>query len=105
MRGGETTDATQEIEPRANYFIGRVRKDLRGGATRVGGITTLTNRFLSHPDQRARLRSDAQSVGLDLDHRWSNRTYSLALQTAFTNIGGDTAAIRRAQQSPRLRRT
>jgi len=96
---GETADATQEIEPRANYFIGRVRKDLRGGATRVGGITTLTNRFLNHPDQIARLRSNAQSVGLDLDHQWSNRTYSLALQTALTNIGGDTAAIRRAQQS------
>ncbi|HXG71130.1 MAG TPA: DUF5916 domain-containing protein [Gemmatimonadaceae bacterium] len=96
---GERADATQEIEPRANYFIGRVRKDLRGGATRVGGITTLTNRFLNHPDQIARLRSNAQSVGLDLDHRWSNRTYSLALQTALTNIGGDSAAIRRAQQS------
>lgn len=92
-------DQTQEVEPLANYFIGRVRKDFRGGATRVGAITTVVNRKLSNPDEVARLRSSAEALGFDLDHHWSNRAYSLAIQTALTNIGGDTAAIRRAQQS------
>ncbi|HKY98528.1 MAG TPA: DUF5916 domain-containing protein [Gemmatimonadaceae bacterium] len=92
-------DESQEIEPLTNYFIGRLRKDFRGGATRIGTIGTLVNRSLSNPDEEARLRRRASAVGFDIDHRWKNRTYSFNLQTAFTNIAGDTAAIRRAQES------
>src|SRR3954464_806840 len=94
---GITDDSTVEVEPLANYFIGRLRKDFRGGSTRVGTITTLVNRDLSTPDEIARLRSNAQAFGLDLDHHWANRAYSFNVQTALTHIGGDTAAIRRAQ--------
>ena len=92
-------DQELEVEPLSNYFIGRLRKDLRGGSTRIGTIGTLVNRSLSNDDQRSRLRSSAGVVGFDFDHRWSNRTYSLNIQTALTDIRGDTAAIRRAQQS------
>ncbi len=96
---GDPTDHVQEVEPLANYFIGRVRKDFRGGATRIGTIGTLVNRSLTNNDERQRLRSRAGAWGVDLDHHWSNRAYSLNIQTALTNIAGDTAAIRRAQQS------
>ncbi|MDQ6770911.1 MAG: carbohydrate binding family 9 domain-containing protein [Gemmatimonadota bacterium] len=96
---GSNVDDTQEIEPLTNYFIGRLRKDFRGGATRVGTITTMVNRALTNPDEVARLRSNAQAAGLDLDHHWANREYSLNIQTALSHIGGDTAAIRRAQNS------
>ena len=94
---GSTLDETQEIEPLTNYLIGRLRKDYRGGDTRIGTITTMVNRALTNPDEVARLRSNAQAVGLDLDHHWAKREYSLNIQTALTHIGGDTAAIRRAQ--------
>lgn len=96
---GDPTDRVQEVEPLANYFIGRVRKEYRGGATRIGTIGTLVNRSLTNNDERQRLRSRAGAVGFDLDHHWSNRAYSLNIQTALTNIAGDSAAIRRAQQS------
>jgi hypothetical protein len=96
---GSTVDQTEEIEPLTNYFIGRLRKDFRGGATRVGMITTMANRAMTNPDEASRLRSNAQTAGLDLDHHWSNRAYSLNIQSALTHIGGDTAAIRLAQQS------
>jgi uncharacterized protein DUF5916 len=92
-------DQTQEIEPLSNYFIGRLRKDFRGGSTRVGTIATMVNRSLENDDELQRLRRRANVVGFDIDHRWKNRTYSFNLQTALTSIGGDTAAIRRAQQS------
>ena len=92
-------DQEQEVEPLANYFIGRVRKDLRGGNTRIGTIATVVNRRLENDDEVARLRSNAEALGVDLDHHWANRAYSLAAQVALTNIGGDTAAIRRAQFS------
>lgn len=94
---GSPVDETQEIEPLSNYFIGRFRQDYRGGATRIGTITTMVNRALTNPDEVARLRSNAQAVGLDLDHHWAKRAYSFNVQTALTHIGGDTAAIRRAQ--------
>src|SRR5258705_5895610 len=32
---GVSADEEREIEPLTNYFIGRARKDLRGGATRI----------------------------------------------------------------------
>ena len=97
--GGTTLDESMEVEPLANYFIGRLRKDFRGGATRVGTITTMVNRSLTNPDEVALLRSNAQAFGLDLDHHWANRAYSFNVQTALTHIGGDTAAIRSAQFS------
>ena len=94
---GSTIDETQEVEPLANYFIGRLRKDFNGGNTRVGTITTMVNRDLTNPDEVARLRSNAQAGGLDIDHHWANREYSFNAQTALTHIGGDAAAINRAQ--------
>jgi hypothetical protein len=94
---GSPVDATQEIEPLTNYFIARLRKDYRGGATRIGTITTMVNRALSNPDEVSLLRSNSQAVGLDLDHHWAKRAYAFNVQTALTHIGGDTAAIRRAQ--------
>ncbi len=96
---GSASDETFEVEPLSNYFIGRLRQDFRGGATRIGTIGTLVNRSLGNDDQIQRLRSSAGVIGLDLDHRWSNRTYSLNIQSALTDIRGDTSAIRRAQQS------
>jgi hypothetical protein len=96
---GDGSDHSQEVEPLANYFIGRIRKDFRGGSTRVGAISTLVNRSLTNDDEVARLRKSAGAIGFDIDHHWSNRAYAFNLQTALTNITGDTAAIRRAQQS------
>jgi hypothetical protein len=96
---GSTVEETQEIEPLTNYFIGRMRKDMRGGTTRVGAIGTAVNRSLSNLDQVQRLRSNAQLFGVDVDHRWAKRAYSFNIQTALTHIGGDSSAIRRAQES------
>ena len=96
---GSTLDETQEIEPLTNYFISRLRKDFRGGNTRVGTFTTMVNRALSNPDEVALLRSNAQAMGFDIDHHWSKRAYTVNIQSALTHIGGDTAAIRRAQTS------
>jgi hypothetical protein len=94
---GSITDATQEVEPLTNYFVGRFRKDLNGGNTRIGTITTLVNRSLTNPDEIANLRSNAQAGGVDLFHYWDGRRYSFNVQTALSHIGGDTAAIRSAQ--------
>ena len=87
----------REVEPRTNYFVGRMRQDLRNGDTRVGVITTLTNRFMTDSTERSRLRANAQLVGTDVRHFWSKRTYSFWGQFAVSNVAGDTAALRRTQ--------
>ena len=99
---GAPTDgpfARQEVEPLTNYFMGRLRKDLRGGNTRVGGITTFTVRDLPEQAERERLRRDAELLGFDVQHYWSQRRYSFMAQVAGSRVGGDTAAIRRTQET------
>jgi hypothetical protein len=98
------TDATQasptlerEVEPRTNYFVGRLRQDLRKGDTRIGMITTLTNRFMTDTAEVARLRGRAALVGTDVLHYWHNRGYSFWGQLAVSDVAGDTAAMRRTQ--------
>ncbi|MEO7454767.1 MAG: DUF5916 domain-containing protein, partial [Gemmatimonadaceae bacterium] len=87
----------REAEPLTNYFVGRMRKDLRLGDTRLGMITTLTNRFMNDSTEKSRLRSRAEVLGGDIVHYWKARTYSFQAQAALTDVAGDTAAMRRTQ--------
>ncbi|MFL5605587.1 MAG: DUF5916 domain-containing protein, partial [Gemmatimonadaceae bacterium] len=87
----------REVEPRTNYFVGRLRQDLRKGDTRVGMITTLTNRFMNDTAEIARLRGRAALIGTDVLHYWHNRGYSFWGQLAVSDVRGDTAALRRTQ--------
>jgi hypothetical protein len=87
----------REVEPRTNYFVGRLRQDLRKGDTRVGMITTLTNRFMNDTAEVARLRGRAALLGTDVLHYWHNRGYSFWGQLAVSDVAGDTAALRRTQ--------
>ncbi len=89
----------REAEPMTNYLIGRVRKDLRRGDTRIGMITTMTNRFMNDSAELSRLRGRANTVGADISHFWSGRKFSFMGQVAVTDVGGDTAAMRRTQLS------
>ncbi len=88
---------TREAEPMTNYFVGRLRKDLRQGDTRIGMISTLTNRFMSDSAEQSRLRARAELVGTDVQHYWDKRHYSFLGQFAVSDVSGDTAAMRRTQ--------
>jgi hypothetical protein len=87
----------REVEPMTNYFVGRLRQNLRNGDTRVGMIGTLTNRFMTDTAEVARLRRRAELVGGDVLHYWHNRGYSFWGQAALSDVAGDTAAMRRTQ--------
>lgn len=92
-------EATQIVEPRTNYFVGRVRKDLRQGATQVGVIATSAIRQLDDPLLRASLRSDATTAGLDWSHAWSNRRYRWRGGVLATDVRGSEMAILATQTS------
>jgi hypothetical protein len=65
----------QVVEPLTNYFVGRVRKELKQGATTVGTVLTSTLRRMGDdPVVAEQLRSRATAVGLDWTHRWHQRS-------------------------------
>jgi hypothetical protein len=93
---GERT--REVVEPLTNYGALRARRDFRGGASTLGFIGTAVNRRLDD-DRLGFLRSSAYAGGLDFTHRFSANRFSLTGSLGYSYIGGDTAAIRRAQTS------
>jgi hypothetical protein len=90
---------TTPVEPLTNYFVGRVRKDLRGGNSTVGIITTTVNRDLESPELESLLRGSAYSVGADFTNSWADRVWSLDGSVGFNTVRGTPEAIARTQLS------
>ena len=97
-----TTGAEEEVqivEPLTNYFVGRVRKELRGGASTMGGILTSVIRGTDDPMVADRLHSHAEAAGFDWTHTWDNRTYGWMGSVLFSSVAGSPEAIARTQRS------
>ncbi|HEX7121170.1 MAG TPA: DUF5916 domain-containing protein, partial [Gemmatimonadaceae bacterium] len=92
-------EATQVVEPLTNYFVGRVKKDLRNGATTIGGIVTSTLRQTHDALVRDQLRSHAEAAGIDWDHTWHRREYSWMGSALLSSVAGSRAAIASTQRS------
>ena len=102
---GRFVDAAGEeqsgiVEPTTNYFVGRVRRDLNRSNTIVGGALTATHRDMSDGVFAGLLHNRAFLGGLDFEHRWSNRRYTLSGYVARTRVEGDAAAIAATQTAP-----
>ncbi|MGH7691001.1 MAG: DUF5916 domain-containing protein, partial [Gemmatimonadaceae bacterium] len=91
--------ATQVIEPLANYFVGRVKKDFGGGATTVGAILTSTVRAMTDTIVSDRLHSHAEAAGVDWLHTWRQRDYSWMGSVLLSNVSGAPAAIAATERS------
>jgi uncharacterized protein DUF5916/cellulose/xylan binding protein with CBM9 domain len=92
------TYARDEVEPPANYFVGRVRRDLDAGNTSFGLLATAMDRWPDSPALDV-LPAGAYAGGLDFFRRWGDKTYSLAGSLGGSYVAGDPAAIRQAQRS------
>jgi hypothetical protein len=92
-------ELVQEVEPLTNYFVGRVRKDLRGGNTRVGVVLTSTSRQLGDTVLSDRLRSHAEATGLDFRHYWHGQEYSWMGSALVSNVSGSPEAIGLTERS------
>ena len=100
MPAGGGAEQVQIVEPMTNYFVGRVRKDLRQGATQVGVIATSTYRQLDDDAVlMPSLRSTATTGGIDWSHAWSNRRYRWRGGFLATEVTGSPAAIAATQLS------
>lgn len=90
----------QTVEPLTNYFVARVKKDLRNGGTTVGGIVTSTVRRMGGDTLVAdRLRRHAEAVGVDWSHWWANRTLRWRGAAVVTNVAGAARALAATQRS------
>jgi Domain of unknown function (DUF5916) len=87
------------VEPMTNYFVGRVKKDFRDGATVVGAMVTSTVRRLDTDTLRDSLRANSEAAGLDFVHTWDHRNYSLMGSAAFSDVAGSAKAIEHTMRS------
>jgi hypothetical protein len=88
-----------EVEPLTNYFVGRVRRDLKEGNLVLGGVLTSVVRDLRDPALALQLNRHAEGAGLDLVYWWKDRTYRLASEFAVSQISGTPSAVLLAQHS------
>ena len=95
---GATQTAT--VEPRSNYFVGRVKRDMREGNTTLGVGLTAVNRDLSDHDLRPMFIGSAYAAGFDWQHAWGNRRWAFDGNVVLTRNIGSPEAIADLQLSP-----
>src|SRR6185436_6299266 len=93
------TRGTQEVEPLANYFSGRLKKDYLNGNLVVGGMVSGVVRDIDSTFA-PRLADKAGFLGADFIYTWNNRNYSLRGSYSLTDVTGDRRVIAARQQSP-----
>jgi hypothetical protein len=96
---GSNVETSTAVEPMTNYFVGRIRRDFRGGQTVLGIGGTAVNRDLSDTVFRNLLRSSADVGSIDFDHKWANRQWQLTGAYSGSLIQGSNAVLVNAQQS------
>jgi hypothetical protein len=97
--GTDGVEQAATVEPLSNYFVGRVRRDMRAGGTVVGGLFTTTYRWLNDEALEPLLHSDAQLGGLDFLHTWGNRAFSVSGYVAGSRVSGSADALLATQRS------
>ena len=89
----------REVEPMTNYFVGRVKRDMRGGNLTLGGMLTSVDRHIQEVALEQRIPAHAEGVGFDFQSYWKDRTYALIGAFAGSRVSGDSNAILRIQRS------
>jgi hypothetical protein len=87
------------VEPFTNYFVGRVAKDLRGGATVVRAMATSVVHSLGDSLLAGQLSRHSEAFGLSTESWFGRRDYRLMAQLAATQVVGDSAEILSLQRS------
>ncbi len=88
-----------EVEPVTNSHVTRVRRLLRGGYTAIGGFGSWVERDLSDSSIAALLPQRALVSGVDFEHAWANRRYTLSGVAARSRVSGEVGAISRLQRA------
>jgi hypothetical protein len=82
-----------------SYFVGRARREFRDGASIVGGLVTALHRSDEAAAIAQRVRTSAYGGGVDFNHEWADRSWSLEGYVTAAHIRGLPAVITAAQRS------
>jgi hypothetical protein len=88
------------VEPLTNFFLSRVRRDFRSGATVVGSMLSATHRDGGDAVFDGFLRSRAYFGGADFEHAWARRAWTLSGFLAGSRVEGSPDAIALTQRAP-----
>jgi hypothetical protein len=94
----ETVGDTLVVEPRTNYFVARVTKDLRSGRSGLGAMLTAVNREGAGGTELY-LRREAYTAGVDARHRFGADNYEVSASIAASLVRGSAEAIAATQRS------
>lgn len=98
--GSEQTRGIYPIEPLANFFVSRVKKDFNEGNTIVGGYVSSVNRSVKNTYFEKFMVNSAYLVGTDWEHSWKNRQWIASGTVSYSRVNGDDSYITALQQSP-----
>jgi Domain of unknown function (DUF5916)/Carbohydrate family 9 binding domain-like len=85
------------IEPTTNYGVVRLRQDLRGGESSIGGIVTAVNRD-NDSFTSPYLHHSAYVGAADFRHRFTGGKYELSGSVDYSRVAGSAQAIASTQQ-------
>ena len=94
------TIQTTAVEPLSNYAVGRVKRDFRDGNSVVSGLFTATNRSMNESVFADLTPSSAYVGGLDFEHAWDNRRWTVSGIAAGSYVSGSASVIEALQRAP-----
>jgi len=92
---------TVPIEPLANHAVVRAQRSWHGGRTGLGGFASSVLRDTEAEAFQAFVPTTATVLGLDAEHTFPNRVWSLSGVFAGSAVTGGEGAIARLQRSSR----
>lgn len=95
---GAGTRASQAVEPKTQYLVGRLSKDLRQGRSGFGALVTATNRDVGDPSF-SRLRSSALTGGFDAFHRFGGDRFEIKSWAFASQVRGSREALIATQRA------
>ena len=95
----EGSEGNISIEPAANYFVGRIRQDMRNKDAQVGGFVSSVNRMMNDSYLDDYIHDAAYQVGADAQYYWDNRNWGASGVLALSSVQGSQSAITRTQQT------
>jgi hypothetical protein len=95
----EVGESGTTIEPRTNYFVGRLQQAFRDGRSSIGAAATAVNRSLD-PATEPYLRRAAYVGFVEGFHRFGRDRFELASWAGGSTVSGSRQAIALTQLSP-----
>lgn len=96
----EGAERVADVEPRANYFAARARRDFGEGDSSIGFLaTSATRSFGGESPLEGMLHGQATVGGVDFTHTWDRRTWFVNGFVAASRVSGSAEALARTQRS------